>query len=80
VSDTGAGIEPEEIDRIFEPFHQIDSSSTRSVEGTGLGLAVVKELAELEGGTIKVHSEVGVGSTFTLSLPRETIASLDMAV
>ena len=80
VSDTGAGIEPEEIDRIFEPFHQIDSSSTRSVEGTGLGLAVVKQLAELEGGTIKVHSEVGVGSTFTLSLPRETIASLDMAV
>ncbi|MGK7652739.1 sensor histidine kinase [Roseovarius sp. B08] len=80
VSDTGAGIKPEELDRIFEPFHQIDSSSTRSVEGTGLGLAVVKELAELEGGTIEVRSEVGVGSTFTLSLPKETSARLEMAV
>ncbi|MEQ6250363.1 ATP-binding protein [Sulfitobacter sp. HNIBRBA3233] len=79
VSDTGPGIEPEELDKIFEAFHQADLTLSRSAVGTGLGLSVAKELARLEGGTIRVTSEVGIGSTFTLSLPRETEPVLDKA-
>ncbi|MCR8827871.1 sensor histidine kinase [Pseudosulfitobacter koreensis] len=79
VSDTGAGIEPGELEKIFEAFHQADLTLSRSAAGTGLGLSVAKELARLEGGTIRVRSEVGVGSTFTLSLPRETPPVLEKA-
>ncbi len=79
VSDTGTGIEPLELDKIFEAFHQADYSLSRSAVGTGLGLSVAKELARLEGGTIRVRSEVGVGSTFTLSLPKETPPLLEKA-
>ncbi len=79
VIDTGTGIEPHELEKIFEAFHQADLSSTRSAAGTGLGLSVAQELARLEGGTISVHSEVGIGSTFTLSLPRDTVPLLERA-
>ncbi len=72
ISDTGTGIESHELQRIFEAFHQADLSSSRSSAGTGLGLSVARELARLESGTIDVHSEVGVGSVFTLSLPRQS--------
>lgn len=69
VHDTGAGIPGDQLDTIFEPFVQIDSGLTRAAEGTGLGLAISRELARAMGGTLSVESAVGVGSTFTLSLP-----------
>ncbi|HET9985001.1 MAG TPA: PAS domain S-box protein [Longimicrobiales bacterium] len=70
VSDTGVGIPPELTERIFEPFWQADQSRTRLVGGTGLGLTVSRQLAHLLGGSLVVESEVGKGSTFTLTLPR----------
>jgi CheY-like chemotaxis protein len=69
VIDTGIGIAPENLDRLFVSFEQEDRSITRRYGGTGLGLAISKRLAELLGGTITVTSEVEKGSTFTLRLP-----------
>jgi len=69
VIDTGIGIAPEDLPRLFAPFVQVDSSLTRQFEGTGLGLALVKELTELHGGAVRVTSTVGQGSTFTVSIP-----------
>lgn len=69
VSDTGIGISPENLERLFNPFIQVDSSLTRQYEGTGLGLVLVKNLTELQGGQVRVTSTVGQGSCFTISLP-----------
>jgi len=69
VSDTGPGIPPAEQQKIFEEFHQVDSSSTRKKGGTGLGLSIAKKIVELHGGRIWVDSEVGRGSTFRFTLP-----------
>jgi len=69
VQDTGIGISPESITRLFQPFTQLDSSLSRQYEGTGLGLALVRRLAELHGGSVMVESEVGRGSRFTITLP-----------
>jgi PAS domain S-box-containing protein len=69
VKDTGRGIEPTLLDTIFEPFMQGDRSLTRSAEGTGLGLSISRQLARAMGGDIRVESEVGEGSTFTVVLP-----------
>lgn len=69
VRDTGIGIEPDALDRIFEPFWQAESPNTRTVGGTGLGLSVSRRLAGLLDGTIRVDSEPGTGSTFTVTLP-----------
>ncbi len=69
VHDTGEGIMPEHIDRIFERFYRADRARTREVGGTGLGLAIVKHLARLHGGEVSVSSELGVGTTFTIELP-----------
>ncbi|MGH2582840.1 MAG: GAF domain-containing protein [Anaerolineales bacterium] len=69
VKDTGIGIPKEEISRIFERFYQVDGSSTRKYGGTGLGLALIKEIMDLHGGQITVESEVGKGSTFRLDFP-----------
>jgi PAS domain S-box-containing protein len=69
VDDTGIGITPEGMDRLFKPFSQIDSGLARKFEGTGLGLAMVKLLAELHGGVVALESVVGEGSRFTVWLP-----------
>ena len=71
VQDTGVGIPPEAIERIFEEFVQADDSTTRKVGGTGLGLALSKRLARLLGATLTASSVVGQGSTFTLRVPLE---------
>jgi len=69
VQDTGPGIAPEHLNRIFDRFFRIDQSRSRELGGTGLGLAIARLLAELQGGRIDVDSTVGRGSTFTLWLP-----------
>jgi signal transduction histidine kinase len=69
VADTGIGISQEDQTSIFESFSQVDGRVTRHYEGTGLGLAIGKALTELMNGTIAVHSELGMGSTFTVRLP-----------
>ncbi|HEX9108413.1 MAG TPA: ATP-binding protein, partial [Longimicrobiales bacterium] len=70
VKDTGIGIAPEHLERIFDAFWQVDSGTTRRAGGTGLGLGVTHRLAQLLGGEVTVQSELGQGSTFTLRLPR----------
>lgn len=72
VTDTGRGIAADQIERIFQPFVQIDAKLTRTQEGTGLGLAISRNLARGMGGDLTVESELGVGSTFTLRLVRAT--------
>jgi PAS domain S-box-containing protein len=69
VADTGVGIPPEEQERLFERFHRVSGVSLRTHEGSGIGLALVAELARLHGGSVSVESEVGVGSTFRVTLP-----------
>jgi signal transduction histidine kinase len=68
VSDTGVGIAPEHIARIFDPFWQVEQPRTRRVGGTGLGLSVTRHLARMLGGDVRVTSKPGVGSTFTVRL------------
>ena len=69
VTDSGIGISPEGLESLYKPFSQIDSGLARKFEGTGLGLAMVKLLADLHGGAVAVESEVGKGSRFTVWLP-----------
>ncbi len=69
VTDSGIGISPEGLEHLFKPFSQIDTGLARKYEGTGLGLAMVKLLAELHGGSVAVESAVGEGSRFTVWLP-----------
>jgi CheY-like chemotaxis protein/HPt (histidine-containing phosphotransfer) domain-containing protein len=71
VSDTGIGIPGERMDRLFQTFSQVDTSSTRKYGGTGIGLAISKKLTELMGGEIGVESELGKGSTFWFTVPFE---------
>lgn len=70
VSDTGVGIKPDQLKKLFTPFTQADSSTTRQFGGTGLGLAITKRFCEMLGGSIEVESEFGKGSQFSLILPR----------
>ena len=70
VEDTGIGIRKEEVDRIFEMFVRLDERLNRSVEGTGLGMNITKSLVDLMGGEIKVYSEYGKGSAFTVIIPQ----------
>ena len=76
VIDTGIGIAPEHIQKLFQPFIQIDSALNRKYEGTGLGLALVKRITELHGGRVTLTSELSQGSRFTIELPY-TPSSLD---
>jgi signal transduction histidine kinase len=69
VVDTGFGIAPADQAKIFEEFQQVDNTSTRKKGGTGLGLSISRRIVELHGGAITVESEVGKGSTFTVSVP-----------
>jgi PAS domain S-box-containing protein len=69
VVDTGIGIASEDLRRLFQPFVQVDSALNRQYEGTGLGLALVKQMVELHGGQVMAESEVGKGSCFTVALP-----------
>lgn len=70
VHDTGIGIPPEERDRVFEPFFQVDGSPTRSHGGIGAGLAIVKRIVEAHGGTVTLESEVGRGTAVSFDLAR----------
>ena len=75
VSDQGAGIAADQLPRIFDRFHQVcDATMTDKPRGTGLGLSIAREIVDLHGGRIEVESEVGVGSTFRVSLPVRTVA------
>jgi signal transduction histidine kinase len=69
VSDTGIGIAPEDREATFEEFRQVGTSTSSKHEGTGLGLTLARKFVELHGGRIWVHSKIGQGSTFTVSLP-----------
>ncbi|HEX8180991.1 MAG TPA: ATP-binding protein [Pyrinomonadaceae bacterium] len=71
ITDTGEGIAPEHIKRIFERFYRVDRARSRALGGTGLGLAIVKHLARAHGGEANVQSTPGTGSTFTIELPHE---------
>ncbi|GAK86799.1 probable sensor/response regulator hybrid [Vibrio ponticus] len=76
VTDTGCGIEASAQEPLFDPFVQVDRTAKRTYEGTGLGLAICKNLVELMAGNIKLESEVGVGSKFTIVLPLETASTV----
>jgi signal transduction histidine kinase len=71
ISDSGVGIADEDKPRVFERFFKADKSRDRALGGSGLGLSLVRKIAELHGGTVTVDSEPGNGATFTVVLPRE---------
>ena len=75
VRDTGVGIPEEELPRLFERFHQVPYVSGRSLEGTGIGLALVQELVKLHGGSVRVESTLGQGSTFKVTVPLDAATS-----
>ena len=79
VSDSGPGVAESDQQRIFEEFHQVDSSSTRKKGGTGLGLSIAKRIVELHGGRIGLHSSHGKGSTFWFTLPFRVTAQTEAA-
>ena len=69
ISDTGVGIPPEDVPHIFDRFYRVDKARSRDTGGTGLGLSIVQQIVRLHAGSIDVHSELGVGTTFTVELP-----------
>jgi len=72
VADTGCGIPPEELERVFEEYYQVDNPNRARDHGLGLGLAIVRRLAQVQGGTVALESTLGRGSTFRIRLPCET--------
>jgi PAS domain S-box-containing protein len=79
VADTGIGIPKDAMGRIFDEFSQVDDSSTRRYGGTGLGLTITRHLAQLLGGDVTVESTVGIGSTFTVTIPQRYVPDSDTA-
>lgn len=73
VQDSGIGIPPEELSRLFERFYRVDKARSRELGGTGLGLAIVKHLVKAQGGEVSVQSEVGRGSEFSFTLPHDDL-------
>jgi signal transduction histidine kinase len=71
VTDTGIGIPKDKLEAIFEPFQQVENSAARQYEGTGLGLPIARKLIDKQGGRMWVTSEIGVGSTFSFTMPVE---------
>jgi signal transduction histidine kinase len=69
VTDSGRGIPADRVGQLFQKFQQIDGADTRKFRGTGLGLAITKALIEMQGGEVCVESEVGIGSTFAITMP-----------
>jgi CheY-like chemotaxis protein len=80
VADTGIGLTEEQRERLFQPFVQADSTTTRRFGGTGLGLSIVRRLAEAMGGRVTVESVIGIGSTFSVTVPLDPAASAAPAV
>ncbi|MCK6641013.1 MAG: PAS domain S-box protein [Bacteroidia bacterium] len=85
VEDSGIGIPKEKLNIIFDPFSQVSASSNRKYAGTGLGLTIVKDLAELQGGSVRVQSAEGIGSRFEVLIPvekidRDTVDDVDVAL
>jgi signal transduction histidine kinase len=76
IEDSGPGIPPEEVEAIFEKFHQVRRDGDGKAQGTGLGLAIAKSLIELHGGRIGVESETGRGSRFRFTLPAATTSDV----
>jgi two-component system phosphate regulon sensor histidine kinase PhoR len=73
VSDTGSGISPDHLGRIFERFYRVDTARSRDEGGTGLGLAIVRHLVEAHGGSVRAQSVVGQGTTITLHFPPKAV-------
>ncbi|MFN5398055.1 MAG: PAS domain S-box protein [Pseudanabaena sp.] len=78
IIDTGIGIAPDQIKRLFQPFVQVESALNRNYEGSGLGLVLVKRLVELHGGEVRLTSELGVGSCFTIAIPNSPFCELSV--
>ncbi|MDR0620527.1 MAG: response regulator [Deltaproteobacteria bacterium] len=76
VKDTGIGIKPEDVNKLFAEYSQLDQKSNRKIEGTGLGLAITKRLVDMMDGTIDVQSEYGVGSTFTITIKQKFVTNV----
>ncbi len=74
ISDTGIGMTPEQMSKLFQPFTQADSSTTRKYGGSGLGLTITQHFCHMMGGEVTVESEIGKGSTFTIRLPAKVVA------
>jgi len=73
VTDTGSGIPPDHLGRIFERFYRVDTARSRDEGGTGLGLAIVRHLVEAHGGSVRAQSAVGQGTTITLYFPPKSV-------
>jgi len=75
VRDTGMGIPPEDLSRLFERFYRVDKARSKALGGTGLGLSIVKHLAQAQGGDVRVESKVDKGSTFYFTLPNQDLTA-----
>jgi signal transduction histidine kinase len=80
VIDSGIGIPPDKLSRVFDTFYQVDNSPTREYGGTGLGLSIVKSYVEAHGGEVWVDSDMGGGSTFSFLLPLEPSTGVSLPI